>query len=384
MDIREVMRDTRVEIDIEKLRHNYRALKGYLKPGTEIAAVVKANGYGHDAVEVGKVFWTEGAKYLAVANFSEGMELRRASDEYRILVMGYTQDNQLKAAVGAGLTLTIFDYEQGILIDEYAGEQGIETEVHLKINTGFNRLGFTGTDRSIEDIQKLLTLTNIQVRGIFTHLALTNKVEDEVQYRRFEEFLKRLKEKGIEIECEHICDSLGAIRYPDYHMGMVRAGAILYGYYNGESPIELKPAMEYRSRISAVNSVEEGRGVSYDYMYRVEKDSRIAVIPMGYADGYPRNLWKTGEVVVEGKRVPIAGIICMDQLMIDITEAEGAGRGSEVVLWGEDLPLEEVAKKAGTNKNDLIASVSRRVPRVYLDGGEVVRIKDYLLGEWEK
>ncbi len=384
MNIKDVLRDTRVEIDLDILRGNFKKLKEYISGRSQIVAVVKGNGYGHGALEVARIFYEEGARYIAVANFSEAYEVRKKYKELPILVMGYTQDNQLGKAIDLGLTLTAFTQEQCIKIDNLSREKGLETRVHLKINTGFNRLGMKADDETICKILEISRYSNLKVEGLFTHLALTGREDDYNQFKIFQEFYKKLEDKGVKIQFKHICDSLGAIRYPEFHLDLVRAGAILYGYYNGSCPIDIKPALKFKSKISFINDLDEGMGVSYDYMYRVDKKSRIAVIPVGYADGYPRAPWKNGSVLINGSRVGIAGIICMDQLMVDITSFPNIVVGDEVELWGENIDLDEVAKYSNTNKNDLIASISRRVPRVYYSNKRMTGIRDYLLGEWRE
>jgi alanine racemase len=379
------MRDTYVEIDLDCLIANYISVKSVLSEKTKIAAVLKANAYGHGAIHVAKILIEQGVDMIAVACLPEALELRRRFEKTSLLIMGYTSDEYLHSAISNEITLTIMSLKQAQLISDIAGALGKTAKVHIKIDTGFNRLGIKPDENTRDLITGICKQKNLEVEGIFTHLALTNEESDKKQVDLFMRVVRELEVQGIHIPMKHICDSIGMVRYPDYHLGLVRLGAILYGVNPtgvNKFMIENKMPLTFKTRISQIKDIEAGEGVGYDYSYIAKEKRRIGTLPVGYADGYMRCLSNAGEVCVNGKRAPIIGKICMDQCMIDLSNMSEVKVGDEVILVGgtgeNSMPIMEVADRAGTNRNEVLSIISRRVPRVYLKGNKVIDVVDYM------
>lgn len=379
----QLLRDTYVEINLDNIAYNMINIKNMVGENVKIAAVLKADAYGHGAVEVAGTVMENGADYIAVATLNEALEIRERFHDYRILIMGFTPDRLLEYVVKNDITQTIFSLRQARLLSELGIKYNKLPVVHIKYDTGFNRLGFRDCTESIEEIASIANIENINVEGIFSHLALAGREEDERQYNRFIAAIDELRKRGIDFKYKHIEDSISAVDYPEYRLNMIRPGAIIYGikgFHYGH--LDLKQALTFKTRISHVKEISEGEGVSYDYLWRAQRKSIIGTLPVGYADGYPRSLSNKGFVTVHGKKAPIAGLICMDQLMVDLTDIPEAKEGDEVIVYsnGENntMDLNTMAILAGTNKNEIISRISRRVPRVYIKNGEVFKIIDYV------
>lgn len=378
-----LLRDTYVEVNLDNIAYNMKSIKSMLGSNVKIAAVLKADAYGHGAIEVAKTVMENGAEYIAVATLNEALEIRKRFNDYRIFIMGFTPDKLLEYVVKNDITQSIFSYKQAKLLSELGYKYNKVPVVHIKYDTGFNRLGFRDSTESIEEIARIAKIKNINVEGIFSHLALAGREEDEKQYKKFVAAINRLKEMGIDFKYKHIEDSISAVDYPEYRFNMIRPGAIIYGIKGFQyGSLDLKQSLTFKSKISYVKEILEGEGVSYDYLWKAQRRSIIGTLPVGYADGYPRNLSNKGYVTVHGKRAPIVGLICMDQLMVDLTDIPEAKEGDEVVLFsnGEDntMDLNTMARLAGTNKNEIITRISRRVPRVYIKGGKIMNVLDYV------
>lgn len=381
-----LMRDTWVEINLDIVIKNFLAAKEITNTKTKIAAVLKANGYGHGAIKIAKVLIENGVDMLAVACLSEALELRASFKEIPILIMGYTADEYLKLAVKNKITLTIFTVEQAEKISQIASKLNKVSKIHIKLDTGFNRLGFKPSKELGNMIAKIFYLKNVEVEGIFTHLALTNYESDNKQFKQFKDIIDELERKEINIPIKHVCDSIGMVRYPEFHLDMIRLGALLYGvkpFGFDDSREKIKMPLTFKTKISLIKDIEQGEGVGYDFSFKATKHCRIGTLPVGYADGYMRCLSNIGEVSVIGKRAKVVGKICMDQCMIDLTNIPEAQVGDEVVLLGEsiddEIPILEVAEKASTNRNEILSIISRRVPRVYIRNKEIVEIVNYLI-----
>jgi len=383
MNMSLLLRDTYVEVNLDNIAYNMKSIKSMLGSNVKIAAVLKADAYGHGAIEVAKTVMENGAEYIAVATLNEALEIRKRFNDYRIFIMGFTPDKLLEYVVKNDITQSIFSYKQAKLLSELGYKYNKVPVVHIKYDTGFNRLGFRDSTESIEEIARIAKIKNINVEGIFSHLALAGREEDEKQYKKFVAAINRLKEMGIDFKYKHIEDSISAVDYPEYRFNMIRPGAIIYGIKGFQyGSLDLKQSLTFKSKISYVKEILEGEGVSYDYLWKAQRRSIIGTLPVGYADGYPRNLSNKGYVTVHGKRAPIVGLICMDQLMVDLTDIPEAKEGDEVVLFsnGEDntMDLNTMARLAGTNKNEIITRISRRVPRVYIKGGKIMNVLDYV------
>lgn len=378
----DLLRKTRAEINLDHIQHNLLAFKETMDPAVKVAAVVKANAYGHDIVKVTDLLLELGVDCIAVATLQEAVQLRKKFPQANLLVMGFTPDDHLAGAVDYDVTLTVFSLEQCQLIDKHAREIGKIAKVHIKVDTGFNRLGYRDHDLAFTEILAVSKLDGVEIEGIFSHLALNSADSDEVQYQQLLSLADKLEAAGVKIPLKHICDSIGAVAYPQYHMDMVRLGALLYGYCSRETSFELLPAMTLLSEVAMVKGITKGEGVSYSYLYKAEADTKIATLPIGYADGLPRNIWKEGHVLINGKPAKFAGLPCMDQCMVDVTDHDGIKVGDPVILFGvsggNEVSLNDLSKWCGTNKNELLTRVSARVPRIYIKDGKVQEVIDYL------
>ena len=269
------------------------------------------------------------------------------------------------------ITQTIFSLEQAQILSRLASETGKTAKVHIKVDTGFHRLGKVPSQEFADEVCEMFKLPCLEIEGIFSHLALTGDDENEEQFRLFNDFVSLLESRGCSFKYKHLADSIACVDFPEYRLNMIRPGALIYGmvgYHKGHLPV--KQAMTFKTAISQLHSISKGEGVSYDYLWKAEKDSIIATLPFGYADGYPRNLRDKGYVIIEGVKVPIIGVICMDQCMADVTEVPGVKEGMEAIIYGDGLDgsmtIAEASALAGTNKNDIIARITARPPRVYI------------------
>ena len=378
----DLLRTTRAEVYLDNIEHNLLSFKETMDPAVKIAAVVKANGYGHDIVKVTELLLENSVDCIAVATLQEAAQLRKNFPRANLLVMGYTPDDQLAYAVDNSITLTVFSLEQCRILSRRAQEAKVTAYVHVKIDTGFNRLGYSNHDFALAEITAINKLPGVEIEGIFSHLALNSPETDEEQYQRLMDLVYNLESAGVHIPIKHICDSIGAVAYPQYHMDMVRMGALLYGYCSRKTSFELKPAMTLRTQVSMLKTIQAGEGVSYSFLYKAAGNTKIATIPIGYADGLPRNSWKHGHVMINGKPAKFAGLPCMDQCMVDVTNHPDIAVGDEVILFGGSgdnmLSLNDLSKWCETNKNELLTRISLRVPRVYFKNGEIKEVVDYL------
>lgn len=379
----QILRDTIVEVDLDKIAFNMQSIKKMIGRDVAIAAVIKANGYGHGAVGIARVLIENGADYLAVATLNEAMELRKSFKGYNIFIMGYTSDNLLEYVVKNDITQSIFSYNQAEILDELGKKYNKKPTIHIKYDTGFNRLGFKDCDKSIKEIESICKLENIYVEGIFSHLALVGRKENQEQYDKFINAIGILENKGIRFKYKHIEDSISAVDYPDYRMNMIRIGAIIYGikgFHYGN--LDLKQAMKFKTKISYIKLIKKGESVSYDYLWSAKKDSIIGTLPLGYADGYPRNLKNKSYVTIHGKKAPVIGVICMDQCMVDLTGIPEAKVGNEVIIYGDGsdntLDIHEISKLAETNKNEIMSRIGMRSPRVYIEDSKIVNVINYI------
>lgn len=378
-----MLRDTFLEINLDNIIYNMKSIGKMVGEKVAIAAVVKANGYGHGAVGIAEELMRNGADCLAVATLNEALDIRKNFEDYKIFIMGFTPDYYLEYVVQNNIVQSIFSYNQAKILNDLGVRYNKKPVVHIKYDTGFNRLGFKNCEESINEIEKIYALPNINVEGIFSHLALTGREEDEKQYKKFTNAIDRLEKKGIRFKYKHIEDSISAVDYPEYRLNMIRPGAIIYGikgFHYGT--LDLKQALKFKTKVYNVREISKDEGVSYDYLWKAEKDSIIGTISFGYADGYPRNLRDKGFVTIRGKKSPIIGVICMDQCMIDLTNIPGACDGDEVIIYGDGadntLDIHNASLLAGTNKNEIISRISMRVPRIYIKDGKIVDIVNYV------
>ena len=371
MMMQEVLRDTIVEIDLKKLAANMQLIRDLVGPATAITAVVKANAYGHGAVGVAETLMESGADYLSVATLSEAVEIKKVYPEYPVFIMGHTPDKYLAHIVDLDITATIFSLQQAQILNALAEKAGKKAKVHIKLDTGFHRLGLDAKDReqTLQTIRAITALPYIDAEGLFSHLALVNDEENNKQYQLFTDIADHLKDDGITFRYYHLADSIATVDDPQFRLNMVRVGALIYGmrgFHKGFVPVE--QVLTFKAAISQLHHIKAGEGVSYDYLWRAPRDSVIATLPFGYADGYPRNLRDKGYVTVNGIQCPLVGVLCMDQVMADVTEAAHIAEGDWATIYGSgpnEMTIQEASALAGTNKNDILARISLRPVRVY-------------------
>lgn len=370
------------EISLSNLEHNYRTLRAMLPAGCRFLGIVKANAYGNGAVRVARKLEELGAEYLAVACVDEAADLREAGVTTPILILGSTPADYAGELLDLNLTQTVFDLETAQALSEAAVKAGKKLKIHVKLDTGMSRLGFLcdeeHMDAAAAQVTELCALPGLEHEGVFTHFSDSDGSEEYtmLQLTRFLETLKRLEEKGVTFPIRHCANSGAVLNFPCTHLDMVRPGLSLYGHYpdpscEGLDGPGLLPVMELKSRVSAVRSLPAGTVVSYGRTFTLKRDSRLAVLPVGYADGLYRVCSNQMEVLIHGSRAPIVGRICMDMCMADVTDISGVQVDDVATVYGQDggenLPIEEAAHAAGTIQYELLCAISERVPRVYLE-----------------
>lgn len=367
----ELLRDTRVEVDLGRIAYNMKQIKGLVGSEVALMPVIKANGYGHGAVKIAPTLLENGAVYLAVATLTEALELKEADPSWPVFIMGHTPDRLLHHVVENEITQTIFSLEQARILSRLASEKGKTAKIHIKVDTGFHRLGKTPSPEYVEEVWQISKLPSIEIEGIFSHLALTGDEENEAQFHSFMDFTNQLESRGCSFRYKHLADSIACVDFPEYLLNMIRPGALIYGmvgFHKGH--LDVKQAMTFKTAISQLHRIPEGEGVSYDYLWRASRDSIIATLPFGYADGYPRNMRDKGYVIINGVKAPLVGVICMDQCMADVTDVPDVCEGMEAIIYGDgadgSMTVAEASVLAGTNKNDIIARITARPPRVYI------------------
>lgn len=376
------------DISLDSLKYNIEQIKAKVSPGTIICGVVKADAYGHGAVEVAQNLLDNGFSYLAVAFIDEAEELRCGGiKDAPILILGSTPKDTVDRVVEYNVTAAVYNSETAEAVSAAAKKQNKTAKIHIKIDTGMSRIGFLPTSESIDEIIRISKLPNIEIEGIFTHFANSDSDDDKMtlmQFERFTDIIAKLEKKGLTIPIKHCCNSAAIIRFPHMHLDMVRAGIILYGMYPSdiEYDINLRPIMQFKTTVINVKQLNEGDTVSYGATYTIKKPTKVATVAVGYADGYSRLLSNRGRMLVNGQFADILGRICMDQCMIDVTNVHNISIGDEVTLFGADkeavLPVEELAEIIGTINYELPCVISSRVPRCYTLGGRRVRIHNHL------
>lgn len=360
--------DTTITIDLSKLGRNMDAVRQMAGDEVAVMAVIKANGYGHGAVQIAPTLLRHGARYLAVARLEEALVLREAYPDAPLFVLGYTPDRLLETAVANRIVLTVFTAHQAALLSKAAEKLDTTAVVHLKAETGFNRLG---TD-DMDELRAILRTPCIYAEGIYSHLALKDRPSDEIQLEKFLHIVDALEQEGHVFRYKHIADSISAVDYPDFRLNMIRPGAILYGMKSFESDcITVEPVMSMQTRIARLRRIQTGDGVGYDLDWVAHRPSVIATLPFGYADGYPRALGGKGYVTIRGCKCPLVGILCMDQCMADVTDVSGVQEGDEAVIYGNGaqntLSVAEAAQLAGCNKNEILCRLTERPARIYVN-----------------
>lgn len=353
----------------DAIRHNFEEIKKQIPCETRIMPVIKADAYGHGALTFANILKEE-ASYFAVATVDEALELRNNGIENPILVLGHTFPEEMEVAVKNDIILTITSYDDAVTASEIAKKLGKKVAVHIKVDTGMSRIGFLPNEESKEIIKEISLLKNLIIDGVFTHFATADEEDlsfTEIQKKRFFEFTKELSSEYT----LHAGNSAAIMQYKSASFDVMRPGIILYGLYPSaevaRSVLELEPVMELVSHVAYVKSIKPGDSVSYGRTFTADKNMRIATIPVGYADGYPRLLSNKGRVIINGKYAPIVGRICMDQFMVDVTDIENVKVGDKVILMGRDKDLnitaDEIASLTGTINYEVVCDISKRVPR---------------------
>lgn len=377
---------TYLKIDLDAIEYNIDNVLRKLAGKAKLLAVIKADAYGNGAVEVGK-FLESKCDFFGVACVEEAMELINAGIKTPILVLGGVSPQQYDVIVENDIRIPIFSYEAAQALSDEAVRQNKNIPFHFCLDTGMSRIGFQVNSESADVCKKITELPNITAEGLFSHFATADEENLEktlAQKKRFTDFVKMLAERGIAIPIKHISNSAG-IMVLDDTFDMVRSGIITYGLYPSaevdKSLMDIKPSMEWKTHISHIKTLEAGREISYGGTYVTDKETVVATIPVGYADGYPRCLSNIGRVIINGKYAPILGRVCMDQFMVDITGIPDVKEENEVTLVGCDgeltLTMEEVSEMAHSFNYELPCRISRRVPRVYTRNGEVVKTVNY-------
>lgn len=383
------LRPVWAEIDLDKLAHNMREIRR-ASQSKGIIAVVKADAYGHGAVDVAPVLLENGADRLAVAVISEAVELRRSGIDAPIMILGFTPPNLIDTLLKYNIEQTVINYEFAKELSNMARKKNKIAKIHIGIDTGMGRIGFLPNETSLNEISKINQLPNIEIEGLFSHFSSADESCKEYTLKQlmcYEEFYKRLIENDVKINNRHIGNSAAIIDLPKTHFDYVRPGIIQYGYYPSnevlKGKLNLRPVMSVKSNIVHIKTLKAGEHISYGRRFTTERESIIATLPVGYADGYTRLLFGKGKVIINGKFAPIVGTICMDQCMIDITDIEGVKIGNEVILLGEDnqgnkFNADDIAESLGTINYEVICAINKRVPRVYTKGGKVIKVRNYV------
>ena len=375
---------TWAEVDLDAIAHNARGLKERAGEGTELMAVVKANAYGHGAMPVARTALENGASRLAVNRTLEGVELRQAGLTASILILGYSLPSEAETIVRWDLTPTVTTVEGALALSAMSDRQGKVTPIHIKVDTGMGRFGLL-PDEVVPFVRRIAELPGLKLEGLFTHFAVADLAEKTYTRRQFGLYMQvvqQLEEAGFTVPLKHVGNSATNLDLPEMHLDMVRCGIALYGLRPSdevEPAIPLKPAMALKSRVARVRTLPPGSSISYGCTYTTTRPTLVALVPVGYGDGYHRILSNKGSVLICGKRAPIVGRVCMDQFVVDVTDINGVRQDDEVVVFGrqggEEISAEEVSALAGTINYEVVTSILPRVTRVYLKGGEVVEVR---------
>lgn len=389
------LRRTWAQINLDALDNNITQIKSVIDPSAKLCAVVKADCYGHGYEYTAQQMQESGADWFAVSNLAEALQMRKAGIDRPVLILGYTPPDKVRELVYNDISQAVYSLSYARALSENAALYGVTVNAHIKVDTGMSRIGFLYHD-SVEDypvideIEKVCSLPGINPEGIFTHFSSADCADGELftrlQYDLFLSACDRLAARGIYFEIRHCSNSAGILSYREMNFDMVRAGIILYGLYPSsavERPVKLLPVMELKTVISMLKTVPAGTPVSYGRTFTAEHEMRIATVPIGYADGYPRRLSNKMSMLVNGHRAPVIGNVCMDQTMLDVTGIDNVFEGKQITVFGKDggayISVDELAEKAGLINYEVLCSLSRRVPRVYIKNGAVFETTDYML-----
>ena len=378
--------NTYVKINLDAIDSNIDAIRA--RVGTDVMAVIKADAYGHGAIQVARVLQDK-CSFFGVSSILEAMELRRAGLYNPILILGHTPVSAYPALVQAEIRPTIYHYEDAAALSQAALQEGKTAAFHLAVDTGMSRIGFQATPEDADVCARIARLPGLFAEGLFSHFATADCADlsrARNQAALFDAFYDMLKDRGVEIPIRHLNNSAGLMNF-DNHYEMVRAGIVLYGMYPSDevdpSLLTIRPALQWLSRVTHVKTLPAGREISYGGTYVTSGTTRVATVPVGYADGYRRSLSGRFYVLIRGRKAPILGRVCMDQMMVDVTDIPGVQLGDPVVLVGrsgsEEITMETIAAAADSFNYEFVCGISRRVPRIYSRAGKTVHSVHYLL-----
>jgi alanine racemase len=381
------LRPVWAEINLDCVENNIKEIRRVTN-SKEIIAVIKADAYGHGAVDLAPVLLNNGADSFAVAVLNEAVELRRSGLDCPIMVLGFTPPNLVDNILRYDIEQTVYSYDFAKELSSMALKKNKLARIHIVVDTGMGRIGYIPNEESLDEIEKISSLPNIIIEGIFTHFSTADEEDKEFTLKQlsiFNKFYDDLILRGVKINKRHTANSAAISDIPKSHFEAVRPGIILYGYYPSnyvqKDKIHLERVLTLKTNIVLIKSLPEGYPISYGRRFYTERESLIATLPVGYADGYTRLLFNKGKVIINGKFAKVVGSICMDQCMVDITDIPEAKVGDEVILLGEDkvkYDADDMADDIGTISYEVLTMISKRVPRVYTKGGKVVKVRNYV------
>ena len=380
------MNENYVAVDLDAICHNL--LSVATRTGVPVCGVVKADAYGHGAVAVAKAIAPQ-CRFFGVSCLEEALELQNAGISVPILILSHTDRVDYPTLVAKGIRPTVFSWKDGAALSAEAVRQGVTAPFHFAVDTGMHRIGFPATEESVELCAKIASLPNIEAEGIFSHFATADEKDlsrTMQQQKRFDDFCKKLTERGVSVKIRHLNNSAASVRLGE-HYDMVRAGIVVYGHTPSEemdlSHMEIRPALSWYSKISYIKPVEAGCQISYGGTYTTTRPTLVATLPVGYGHGYPRALSNRYYVLIRGKRAPILGRVCMDQMMVDVTDIPDVTEADMAVLVGcsgeEEITVEEISRAAGSFNYEFLCNIARRVPRLYYRNGKLAEKHNYLL-----
>ncbi len=379
------------EVNLDNIAHNVSEIRKITNKKTEIMGVVKADAYGHGVMEVARTLIDNGVSRLAVSMLDEAIQLRRNGIRVPILILSYTDPRRAEEIITNDVTQTVFSHDLAEALSDAAVKLDKNIKIHIKIDTGMTRVGFMPGYSAVKNVVQISKLPRIVIEGIFTHFASADERDKSYTYMQFEKFMSicsELNRIGLYIPIKHAANSAAVMEFPEMHLDMVRPGIILYGMYPSDEVdagrLELRPAMTLKANVILVKDVEPQTCISYGRIFTTARPSRIATIPIGYADGYTRLLNGRAHVLIKGEMAPVVGKICMDQCMVDVTDLNNEVRvGDEVVLFGAQggrrIPVESLAAGIGTVNYELVCIIGKRIPRFYLQDGRISNVLNYLI-----
>ena len=382
------MRTVWAEVDLDAIAYNVQNIKRIIG-NKEIIAVVKADGYGHGAIDIVPTLLENGVNKLAVAVITEAIELRNHNINAPIMILGHTGLTYAEDVIKYDIEQTVYDLEYAKELSKIAQNHNKKAKIHIALDTGMGRIGFMPNEESLKEVKEIFELEGISIEGIFTHFSTsdeTNKDYTFKQLMKFQDFNERLKEIGVNIPLKHCSNSGAIIDLPETYLDAVRAGIIIYGYYPSEEvnkeKLPLRPALTLKTKVVHIKELDKDNYISYGRTFKTKRKSIIATLPIGYADGYSRLLSGKVKVIINGKFAKVVGRICMDQCMVDVTDIEDVKIGDEVILLGQEGNLrfnaDDIAEILGTINYEVICMLRQRIPRVYVRGGKVVSVRNYI------